>query len=311
MEFFVRQKRYGDRTGNNEIYKDNDYLWVKKTKVIGNKTVTYFVETLKKGFFIFKDDHYSYRAIYVSLGGVPNMLWKMHDDSTYASFNKALRNCPSLLYHFGEDRSYSRDFYMHKEYNPFENRHQYLLSAMVEEIGYPNESYEERVLEKLTSHAVSILNDLNKIDSSSLEKEKDSDSPWGAIIAGLFIGFTAYLASEYAVDIISDCELEPLDLDSDTMQDLGVDVDAIDSDYTPEAYADLSDQYNVSFGAQRETLQRSGGGLGSIDVTITKEPGSSNLFCISDGTHTIHNIQGGTNSIKIDGIKYLLPNLKG
>lgn len=69
--------------------------------------------------------------------------------------------------------------------------------------------------------------------------------------------------------------------------------------------------YNVSFGAQNETLKRSGGGLGSLDVTITKEPGSSNLFCITDGTHTIHNVKGGTNSITIDGIKYFLPKLKG
>lgn len=71
------------------------------------------------------------------------------------------------------------------------------------------------------------------------------------------------------------------------------------------------EQYNVSFGAQKETLQRSGGGLGSIKVTITKEPGSSNLFCITDGTTTIHNVVGGTPFIKIDGIKYLLPKLKG
>lgn len=91
----------------------------------------------------------------------------------------------------------------------------------------------------------------------------------------------------------------------------GLDVDAIDSDYAPEAYTDLSDQYNVSFGAQNETLRRSGGGLGSLDVTITKEPGSSSLFCITDGTTTIHNVPRGQNSIKIDGIKYILPKLKG
>lgn len=87
--------------------------------------------------------------------------------------------------------------------------------------------------------------------------------------------------------------------------------DNVDSDYTPESYASLDNQYNISFGAQEATLQRSGGGLGSLDVTITKEPGSSNLFCITDGTHTVHNVKGGTNFIKIDGIKYILPKLKG
>ena len=72
-----------------------------------------------------------------------------------------------------------------------------------------------------------------------------------------------------------------------------------------------SDDYNVSFGSQKASLDRVGRGLGSVDVTITKEPGSSNLFCISDGTNTIHDVKGGTNFIKIDGIKYHLPKLKG
>ena len=69
--------------------------------------------------------------------------------------------------------------------------------------------------------------------------------------------------------------------------------------------------YNVSFGAQKESLQRSGGGLGSLDVTITKEPGSSNLFCITDGRHTIHDVPGSTKTIEISGITYKLPKLKG
>lgn len=310
MEFFVRKKRYGDSTGNTEIYKDDDYLWIKKTKVVGNKTFTYIVKTLKKGFFIFKDNHYSYRSIYISLGGIPNMLWKMHDDYTYASFNNALRNCPSLLYHFGADRSYFRDFYMHKEYNPFEYKQQYLLSATVDEIEYPNESYEEQILEKLTSHAVTILNDLNKIDSSHLEKEKESGSLWGAIITGLFIGFTTYLASEYSSDIISECELEPLDLDSDTMQDLGVDINAIDLCYTPEAFAGLEDQYNVSFNANENSdgfirqgsisLERTVSGSTDSFAHYTKDGhdyvkvGSSYIQVDSGKTVTINNISYDT-----------------
>lgn len=92
---------------------------------------------------------------------------------------------------------------------------------------------------------------------------------------------------------------------------IDLDIDSIESDYTPEAYTSLNDQYNVSFEAQKETLRRSGGGLGSLDVTITKEPGSSSLFCITDGTTTIHNVPKGQGTIKIDGIKYILPKLKG
>lgn len=95
------------------------------------------------------------------------------------------------------------------------------------------------------------------------------------------------------------------DFDTDT-PDVNMDCDS-----TPETFEYLDNQYNISFGAQEAKLQRSGGGLGSLYVTITKEPDSSNLFCITDGTHTIHNVKGGTNTIKIDGIKYILPKLKG
>lgn len=103
-----------------------------------------------------------------------------------------------------------------------------------------------------------------------------------------------------------------VDLSNYTAEEIQYALDvALDSEYTPEEIGILDNQYNISFGAQEATLQRCGGGLGSIDVTITKEPGSSNHFCISDGTHTIHNVKGGTNTIKIDGIKYLLPKLKG
>lgn len=103
-----------------------------------------------------------------------------------------------------------------------------------------------------------------------------------------------------------------IDLSNYTPEEIQYALDvALDSDYTPEVFEGLDNQYNIAFGAQEATLQRSGGGLGSLDVTITKEPGSSNLYCISDGTHTIHNVKGGTHSIRIDGIKYILPKLKG
>lgn len=97
------------------------------------------------------------------------------------------------------------------------------------------------------------------------------------------------------------------DFDFDSGYDIGYDV----SDCGLSELPYESGGYNISFGAQQATLERSGGGLGSLPVTITKEPGSSNLFCITDGTTTIHNVKGGTNSIKIDGIKYILPKLKG
>lgn len=69
-------------------------------------------------------------------------------------------------------------------------------------------------------------------------------------------------------------------------------------------------QYNVSFGAQKETVTAKGGGL-KLDITITKEPGHSNLYCIESSKGTVHNVKGGTIFVDINGISYKLPKLKG
>lgn len=71
----------------------------------------------------------------------------------------------------------------------------------------------------------------------------------------------------------------------------------------------LNDGYNVSFGSQKATLE-SVGGI-KLDATIDKEPGTANRFCIKTWKGTVHNVPGGTDSVKIDGIKYKLPVLKG
>lgn len=122
-------------------------------------------------------------------------------------------------------------------------------------------------------------------------------------------------------DFDFDVDVDVPDIDPDFDFDIDIpDVDPdfdIDSDFDNTDGTDLTNSdnpqngYNVSFGAQKATLNRSGGGLGSIDVTITKEPGSANLFCITDGSTTIHNVPGTDNIIKFNGIKYKLPTLKG
>lgn len=71
----------------------------------------------------------------------------------------------------------------------------------------------------------------------------------------------------------------------------------------------LNDGYNVSFGSQKATLESVGGK--KLDATIDKEPGTANRFCIKTWKGTVHNVPGGTDSVKIDGIKYKLPVLKG
>lgn len=71
----------------------------------------------------------------------------------------------------------------------------------------------------------------------------------------------------------------------------------------------LNDGYNVSFKSQRATLE-SVGGI-KLDATIDKEPGTANRFCIKTWKGTVHDVPGGTHSVKINGIVYLLPKLIG
>lgn len=71
----------------------------------------------------------------------------------------------------------------------------------------------------------------------------------------------------------------------------------------------LNDGYNVSFKSQKATLE-SVGGI-KLDATIDKEPGTANRFCIKTWKGTVHDVPGGTHSVKINGIVYLLPKLIG
>ena len=135
-----------------------------------------------------------------------------------------------------------------------------------------------------------------------------------AALTGIYVDLDTILGFEDLADLADVIDTSNFSFDSDIDYiDWETEPDLIlsENDFTPEAYAGLEDQYNVSFGAQKESLQRSGGGLGSLDVTITKEPGSSNLFCITDGRHTIHDVPGGTKTIEISGITYKLPKVKG
>lgn len=129
--------------------------------------------------------------------------------------------------------------------------------------------------------------------------------------AGVIVAAGAVGANIDLPDFDFDIDVPDFDTDYDFSIGADYEVGYQIPDYSDSAFLSDLSGYNVSFGAQDATLQRCGGGLGGLDVTITKEPGSSNLFCITDGTHTIHKVKGGTNSIKIDGIKYLLPKLKG
>lgn len=94
------------------------------------------------------------------------------------------------------------------------------------------------------------------------------------------------------------------DYDMSDLEDIGY------YDYQINEYEYLENSHNISFGAQNETLTSRGGGQ-HIDVTIKKEPGTSNTFTITSNKGTVCHVSGCDNWIKINGIDYKLPKLKG
>lgn len=109
-----------------------------------------------------------------------------------------------------------------------------------------------------------------------------------------------------------------LDIDDDlSMSDGVLDIEDAPDDYNrvtdlagENHFVDsLNDGYNVSFSSQKTTL-KSVGGI-KLDAIIDKEPGTANRFCINTSKGTVHDVPGGTHSVKINGIVYLLPKLIG
>lgn len=169
-----------------------------------------------------------------------------------------------------------------------------------------------------------------KIDLNALEKTEEYTKYENSIISpklkhammvgGLFIIKGAVKAAARSlggdIDIGGDVDFDIPDMDFNGDVDFDVDLD-LDLDGSNAAWAaafngtdGLSDGHNISFGSQQETLLSQGGGL-KLDVTIDKEPGTSNLFSIKSSKGIIHNVSGTANWVKIDGIKYKLPDLKG
>lgn len=83
------------------------------------------------------------------------------------------------------------------------------------------------------------------------------------------------------------------------------------TDFTGESHFidSLNDGYNISFGSQKATLESLGGQ--HLDAAIDKEPGTANRFCIKTWKGTVHDVPVGTHTVKINGIVYKLPALKG
>lgn len=103
------------------------------------------------------------------------------------------------------------------------------------------------------------------------------------------------------------------DMDDINIVDVGEGDDLLADSYglnSEDVYSDpVVDHSNISFKAQYETIQTTGGK--KLEVSITKEAGTANKFTISSDEGTVYHVKGGDKSVKINGFKYWLPKLKG
>ena len=103
------------------------------------------------------------------------------------------------------------------------------------------------------------------------------------------------------------------DMDDINIVDVGEGDDLLADSYglnSEDVYSDpVVDHSNISFKAQNETIQTTGGK--KLPVSITKEAGTANKFTISSKKGTVYHVKGGTKSVDINGFEYWLPKLKG
>jgi hypothetical protein len=246
------------------------------------------------------------------------------------SYQYIVHTIPDYFYVYGNN---SKNQNIRKDFLNFENSHKELARFNEEEFILERESGSRSIntisigkeLSILIKHAQGLLRELAsfKIDLSKLRKKQKSESFMSslgippviqkAIMIGGIIGLKAAARS-----IGSDMDY---DFDIDFQDDTNADgfelitTDDLGSGYDVEngSFEDLPDSsnggYNVAFGRQKATLSSVGGIL--LDATIEKEPGSSSLFCIKTDNGIVHNVKKGDDWVKIDNIRYRLPELKG
>lgn len=179
--------------------------------------------------------------------------------------------------------------------------------------------------DNLMREIMNIRLDLDKLIIKNETNTQSSDIPpfikkaliYGGVYAVKFaarmVGADFNANIDFDVDIpdvhdLGGVDLGVPDFEFDADFDTDFDVGSLDSDGT---FGNIEGgDYNVSFQGQKETLHTPGDGQ-HLDVTITKEHGSSNLFTISSDKGTVHHVSGTDSSVRINGIKYILPKLKG
>ena len=284
-----------------------------------------------KGVYFYSHSHV-FPTLCIYPGGFVNQLYTFCQDIrekyTKKSIKKALSNCPNIYMLFKEGR--------------FENCHVEEISVGGETkkllaICYPSMFVTKRMMyNRLVTIEEQLKDEVSRINKYEFRGKWDTAKKIGAnaLKVAVKVG-VAMAAGAIGANLDFDlpdfdfgAALPDIDFDFDLDTDFDIDSESIanvdDNSFaigtttqeinisqlpTDGSLSDPSSGYNISFQAQHETLS-SDGGI-KLDADITKEPGTSNHFCIKTDKGTVHNVKGGTGSVKINGIEYNLPTLKG
>ena len=235
------------------------------------------------------------------------------DDSRYGLGSDANPTCNLTIIAFGSPQDINSDNYylslLLEKYN--------LLKKECANFHYSTDALEISDYRKFEME----IEKMEKINNNTPPKKRSKLEKY-LILAGVFgLKFAVRsIGGDINIDVPIDADVD-IDVDadlnlgndssipiSDASNLLGADNSAVDFDADNDT--SVSNGYNVSFGAQKETLTSRGGGQ-HLDVTIEKEPGTANSFTISSKKGTVSGVSGSENWVKISGILYKLPKLKG
>lgn len=209
--YFLAPRKQNDKS-EDRAYKIGGYSTFTKfhlkTKCINNVKFTYLVETIEYNSFIFfKDGYYSYSNIYMDLGSIPNQLMNMFHNNEHDSWERAIKNCPTIqkmltwngIYvpHFSEQCDYFNPETINGEdYLSMGSKKYFLCCSCRGKVPYPNSEFENAIFEDLKNTAIKIIKEIKYLDESKLIAQKFN---WAELaFYAILGGVAAYAVSEFS-----------------------------------------------------------------------------------------------------------------
>lgn len=312
MDFLYHRFNWRNVSSNGKIKFTDDF---------GNTIRLYKRNFNNQGAYFYMYSHV-FPTLFIYSGDFIGQLYdycqKVKSKCTSKSIKSAFSECPNLrkiIDNEGFDNCHIEDVSIHGK------------TKKCLAVCYPSFLFtKKRMFTSLVNMEETLKDEVNKIKKYELKGKWDNLKKIGAgalkVAAKVGVAMVAgAIGANLDFDLPDfDFGFSLPDLDFDADIDLDADVD-FDTDFdTGSLYPGGDDAlgfndvdgngYNVSFQSQNAVLHTPGDGQ-NLEVTITKESGSSNLFTISSNKGTVHHVSGTDSSVKINGIKYLLPKLKG